>query len=153
MSNIQITITLHGNDSMENNSENIIDEIFNISSPISEIEERNTELEIIEEMVNSIFAPFSSFFEEEPLLHQYIDIPDEIFDPQNQDVQRETLDLERLNEVCPERDFDLECTLECNEVVHKVRKLPCDHIFCSKCIQKWITESSNSCPICREIVN
>ena len=30
-----------------------------------------------------------------------------------------------------------------------VRELPCGHLFCSKCITKWITVHSASCPTCR----
>lgn len=31
-----------------------------------------------------------------------------------------------------------------------VRQLPCNHVFCSKCITKWTTKESASCPTCRE---
>lgn len=35
----------------------------------------------------------------------------------------------------------------------KGKKLRCKHTFCEKCIIKWLTEHSNSCPICRTILN
>jgi len=31
-------------------------------------------------------------------------------------------------------------------------KLPCNHIFCNKCIKKWLLSKSNTCPTCRKIV-
>ena len=31
-----------------------------------------------------------------------------------------------------------------------VRKMPCNHVFCSTCISKWVCESNASCPVCRE---
>ena len=32
------------------------------------------------------------------------------------------------------------------------KKLPCNHIFCNKCIENWLIKNSNSCPLCRKIV-
>ena len=29
-------------------------------------------------------------------------------------------------------------------------KLNCDHIYCNRCIKKWLTEKSNTCPTCRK---
>ena len=31
-----------------------------------------------------------------------------------------------------------------------VRTLPCGHRFCSKCITKWVSRHSATCPTCRE---
>ena len=33
-----------------------------------------------------------------------------------------------------------------------VRDLPCGHRFCNKCIVKWVTEHTASCPTCRKEV-
>lgn len=29
-------------------------------------------------------------------------------------------------------------------------KLNCEHIYCNRCIKKWLTEKSNTCPTCRK---
>lgn len=39
----------------------------------------------------------------------------------------------------------------CKKKVSK--KLRCKHLFCNKCITKWLTECSNNCPLCRTILN
>lgn len=31
-------------------------------------------------------------------------------------------------------------------------KLKCNHIFCKQCIKKWLTEKSNTCPNCRQVI-
>ena len=31
-----------------------------------------------------------------------------------------------------------------------VRKLPCGHVFCCKCVDRWVTQHSATCPTCRE---
>lgn len=33
-----------------------------------------------------------------------------------------------------------------------VRRLPCDHLFCSACISKWVSDHSASCPVCRATI-
>ena len=30
-----------------------------------------------------------------------------------------------------------------------VRKMPCSHLFCSTCIEQWVTKHSATCPVCR----
>jgi hypothetical protein len=30
-----------------------------------------------------------------------------------------------------------------------VRRLPCHHLLCSKCVERWATVTSATCPICR----
>jgi hypothetical protein len=30
--------------------------------------------------------------------------------------------------------------------------LPCDHVFCSKCIEKWLLKNTDTCPNCRKSV-
>ena len=30
-----------------------------------------------------------------------------------------------------------------------VRRMPCNHVFCSSCISTWVCEENASCPVCR----
>lgn len=47
---------------------------------------------------------------------------------------------------------ETECGI-CLTVKNKSKKLKCKHLFCEKCISKWLTNFSNSCPVCRTILN
>lgn len=38
----------------------------------------------------------------------------------------------------------------CFENMEDNIKLKCEHIYCNRCIKKWLTEKSNTCPTCRE---
>ena len=53
----------------------------------------------------------------------------------------------------------IETNIECSicmknvEVGSKMRKLPCEHFFCRKCIDAWFMNGKNTCPICRKIIH
>mgnify|MGYP006100962121 FL=1 len=49
--------------------------------------------------------------------------------------------LEKCNEIT-------NCSI-CFENMKDNIKLKCEHIYCSECIKKWLTERSNTCPTCR----
>lgn len=49
--------------------------------------------------------------------------------------------LEKCNDIT-------NCSI-CFENMKDNIKLKCDHIYCSECIKKWLTERSNTCPTCR----
>jgi hypothetical protein len=44
-----------------------------------------------------------------------------------------------------------ECTICLDEFApgDRLRKLPCDHVFHSNCIAKWLVERSATCPLCK----
>tara|TARA_B100000927_G_scaffold178285_1_gene143610 strand:+ start:8520 stop:8948 length:429 start_codon:yes stop_codon:yes gene_type:complete len=50
--------------------------------------------------------------------------------------------LEKCNDVT-------DCSI-CFENKKENIKLNCEHIFCNRCIKKWLTEKSNTCPTCRK---
>jgi hypothetical protein len=50
--------------------------------------------------------------------------------------------LEKCNELT-------NCSI-CFENMKDNIKLNCDHIYCNRCIKKWLTEKSNTCPTCRK---
>lgn len=47
---------------------------------------------------------------------------------------------------------EIKCSI-CLNAEHKFKKLKCKHLFCEKCITKWLTSFSNTCPICRTVLN
>ena len=77
------------------------------------------------------------------------------------EATRDTLTLPHLDVMCPRLGFskkitcgaedDKECVICCNAFKPRrhVRRLPCGHLFCSKCIIKWVTRESATCPTCR----
>ena len=50
--------------------------------------------------------------------------------------------LEKCNELT-------NCSI-CFENMKDNIKLKCDHVYCNRCIKKWLTEKSNTCPTCRK---
>ncbi len=42
-----------------------------------------------------------------------------------------------------------DCSI-CFENMKDNIKLNCGHIYCNRCIKKWLTEKSNTCPTCRK---
>ena len=50
-----------------------------------------------------------------------------------------------------EREGDLICSI-CTNVLEDPVQTPCSHVFCRKCIQKWLDTGSNNCPIDRELL-
>jgi hypothetical protein len=75
---------------------------------------------------------------------------------------RTTTDAAAFNTACPRltyakkvktgNDDDTSCAVCCTDFKPRmhVRRLPCGHLFCSKCITKWVTKESATCPTCRE---
>ena len=75
---------------------------------------------------------------------------------------RTTTDAAAFNIACPRltyakkivtgSDDDTSCAIcrtDFKPRMH-VRRLPCGHLFCSKCITKWVTKESDTCPTCRK---
>lgn len=64
-----------------------------------------------------------------------------------------------LNAMCPKQVFcrrmrkadDDQCVICYNafRTRRHVRRLPCGHLYCSKCIEKWVTTEKATCPHCR----
>ena len=50
-----------------------------------------------------------------------------------------------------EREGDLICSI-CTNVLEDPVQTPCSHVFCKKCIQKWLDTGSNNCPVDRELL-
>ena len=126
-----------------------MEEEFHISFTFYNIDETDD----IESNWFSIFE--NAFSMLDPNQVSVIRDPAWVNDPQHEESKREVISIERLNEICPEETINemVECAIQCERSVNKIRKLPCGHNFCSVCIEKWSTTYSNTCPTCRQIIN
>jgi len=94
-------------------------------------------------ILNEIFERAEEVFE----------IPDWLWDPQSDTGGSvETITEENLNQIAEEKEEAIECSL-CGNEESKCRELPCGHKFGTTCITRWLTEYSNTCPVCRETVS
>lgn len=41
------------------------------------------------------------------------------------------------------------CSICLENVKKNMKKLPCDHVFCTRCIERWTKLGNNTCPTCR----
>ena len=67
-----------------------------------------------------------------------------------EDVKTPVKNIEKVAPIINDSDIPDEtyCTI-CQEYLSKpVRKTLCNHYFCSKCIEPWLTEMNNTCPNC-----
>lgn len=63
-------------------------------------------------------------------------------------------------QVLTEEDFnkleiieeDIKCPI-CFENKNNYVKINCTHKFCNECLKKWVTEQSDTCPTCRQLIN
>jgi hypothetical protein len=62
--------------------------------------------------------------------------------------------FESLFRFYPRENESYECSI-ClnNQTKHRFLQLSCKHFFHEKCAEKWLLECSNSCPLCRKIVD
>ena len=78
----------------------------------------------------------------------------------DQAVELPRLGKQELDAVCGRHRYckatvqegdDSSCAICLNDFRTRayVRRLPCDHVFCSKCLEKWTTQHCATCPICR----
>lgn len=88
----------------------------------------------INNLINTLNDDIASFF--------FIDDPINIEKPIISIEQFEK--LEKCSEIT-------DCSI-CFENMKDNIKLKCDHIFCNRCIKRWLTEKSNTCPTCRSVV-
>ena len=67
-----------------------------------------------------------------------------------EDVKTPVKNLDKVAPLINDSDIpdETNCTI-CQEYLLKpVRKTLCNHYFCSKCIEPWLTEMNNTCPNC-----
>ena len=70
------------------------------------------------------------------------------------------MSIAQLDTAAPKRRFSLKHIGDCtcgicldtytSRTSRYVRKLSCGHVFCCKCVDRWVTQHSATCPTCRE---
>ena len=92
----------------------------------------------INNLINTLNDEITSFF----LIDDYL--------TDHQCIEKPIITIEQFEklEKCSEIT---DCSI-CFENMKDNIKLKCDHIFCNRCIKKWLTEKSNTCPTCRKEV-
>ena len=80
---------------------------------------------------------------------------------ENDEVPRKTIGVPELDSLCKVQPFKRalldgdddsdSCVICCSAFKprRRVRRLPCGHMFCNKCIIKWVSKESATCPVCR----
>lgn len=98
-------------------------------------------------------APGVDLWELDAFLHQSFE--------NDESQPRETVSVPKLDLAAPVQVFRRSlltgpedgraCVICCEEFRPRkhVRRLPCGHMFCSKCIAKWVVKQSATCPTCR----
>eukprot|EP00441_Pelagodinium_beii_P044292 CAMPEP_0197629792 /NCGR_PEP_ID=MMETSP1338-20131121/7509_1 /TAXON_ID=43686 ORGANISM="Pelagodinium beii, Strain RCC1491" /NCGR_SAMPLE_ID=MMETSP1338 /ASSEMBLY_ACC=CAM_ASM_000754 /LENGTH=169 /DNA_ID=CAMNT_0043200891 /DNA_START=139 /DNA_END=648 /DNA_ORIENTATION=- len=63
--------------------------------------------------------------------------------------------MQRLTRVKVKASEDCECGVCLSRIGPEAEaiKLPCKHIFHHRCIEKWLTQCKNSCPMCSAAIN
>ena len=83
----------------------------------------------------------------------------EIFELEENNINS-TLTLDEVNNKYPiltynsQLNNDIKCPICFNNIINneEIRKTSCDHIYHKECIDKWLIEFNNSCPICKKIL-
>jgi len=100
-------------------------------------------------------------FDSEDLLEDFIRSTFDTEPP----VSHPKVDVPKLDVIAPVQVFrrslvrgdedDRMCTICYDEFRTRkhVRRLPCGHLFCAKCIAKWTVKHSATCPTCREALS
>lgn len=106
--------------------------IFNSSNFLYNINENNEETYY--DLSNTHF-PTVNFIER--IFNDYIENKNKLND---EEYKKNVEKINEKLEECPVCFTSSETTI-------KIKK--CNHVFCEDCIQKWLTDHKNTCPICR----
>jgi len=47
----------------------------------------------------------------------------------------------------------LEVRIICYQEISNAKTIPCQHVFCRRCIVRWMDEGNTGCPSCRTHIN
>ena len=119
---------------MESNVRSLVFRLVDDNYILDEIASRETELTIIPPEVITFTHEI------------FIGNINNLIEPQTHKV----LTIENFNKL-EAVTYDVDCAI-CLKTNNDNIKLQCSHIFCKKCIEEWLTNKSNTCPICRKEV-
>ena len=99
----------------------------------------------INNLINSITVDINTFFSIETVMVRMA-IEDSL-----KEAEKPKMSLQSFEKLEKCKDIS-NCSI-CFENMNDNIKLNCNHIYCENCIKKWLTEKSNTCPICRTEIN
>ena len=163
MSNLHFFNILFGN-SIRNNINEIIEEasfssIINFEELINNIDLSNIINDLPNQLTNIVDNMDFSYiyFDSSIILLDNSFIFSEINSENNRKKVLLNSDFEKLekkkfnNNEALKKEYNLECPISLKDFNNndEIIVLPCNHIFLEENIKKWLTLSSNDCPICR----
>ncbi|EOB14492.1 zinc finger domain containing protein [Nosema bombycis CQ1] len=114
---------------------------------------------VLDVVRNNSTTSFEYHSEELSMLNNFIWIEQYTVIQANQDIfPRNVIDKNKLKKIKARRVKRNETKKECPICLSKfkfnqlVRPLPCKHEFHTKCVDKWLLNTSNSCPVCRFVI-
>ena len=96
-------------------------------------------------IINSITMDINTYFSIEDLMIRIA------IEESRKEVEKPKISLQSFEKL--EKCKNLSNCSICFENMEDNIKLKCNHIYCEKCIKKWLTEKSNTCPVCRTEIN
>ena len=73
---------------------------------------------------------------------------------------RETMTSTELENIAPSKSWTktmpndpCAICMEPMKLRRRVKQLPCGHVFCSRCIRRWVVSEHASCPVCRTLLS
>ncbi|XP_015373924.1 PREDICTED: E3 ubiquitin-protein ligase RNF138-like [Diuraphis noxia] len=71
-----------------------------------------------------------------------------------EDLNRVVVDeTQELGETQHRNEEIFEVCVICHQGLSNVTTIPCQHVFCRRCIIRWMDEGNTGCPLCRAHIN
>ena len=99
----------------------------------------------INNLLNSLTTDINTFFSLERVMVRMA------IEESLKEAEKPKISLQSFEKLEKCKDIS-NCSI-CFENMKDNIKLICNHVYCESCIKKWLTEKSNTCPICRTEIN